>query len=331
MGYKLSINDFEKVFQALKEKYVIYAPSLIKGGGNFSSTDRVSYSEIKNIGDIEFNKKSNFSAKEVLLPIVQTLFYFTEDNYNIPKENDKEILIFLRSCDIHALRRTDDIYLRNGLIDPYYKAIRDKIKIVLLGCDKSFENCFCVSMNTNKSNDYDLYINLKGNLAYVDIKNPVFSSYFSASKAEPISPNHVTENVVKVTLPSNLNMSKVTSKFWDSYDSRCIACGKCNFVCPTCTCFSMQDIHYKDNSKSGERKRVWSSCQVDGYTNMAGGHSFRRKSSERMRFKVMHKIYDHKARFGYNMCIGCGRCDDACPQYISFSNCINSLGGENNE
>lgn len=41
---------------------------------------------------------------------------------------------------------------------------------------------------------------------------------------------------------------------WDEYDARCIACGKCNFVCPTCTCFTMQDIYYKENENVGERE-----------------------------------------------------------------------------
>ncbi|MDY6231135.1 4Fe-4S dicluster domain-containing protein, partial [Peptostreptococcus porci] len=75
----------------------------------------------------------------------------------------------------------------------------------------------------------------------------------------------------------------------------------------------------------GERRRVWASCQVDGYTNIAGGHSFRNKQGERMRFKTMHKIHDFKERFGMNMCVGCGRCDDMCPQYISFSSAIEKL------
>ena len=55
-------------------------------------------------------------------------------------------LIFLRSCEIHSVRRIDDIYLRNGFEDIYYKKIREKAKFVLIGCEKSFENCFCVSM-----------------------------------------------------------------------------------------------------------------------------------------------------------------------------------------
>lgn len=112
---------------------------------------------------------------------------------------------------------------------------------------------------------------------------------------------------------------------WNEYDSRCIACGRCNFVCPTCTCFTMQDIFYTDNGKVGERRRVWASCMVDGYTDVAGGESYRKKYGQRMRFKVLHKVLDFKQRSGYHMCVGCGRCDDICPEYISFSNSINKL------
>ncbi|MCC8177608.1 MAG: 4Fe-4S dicluster domain-containing protein [Cloacibacillus sp.] len=67
------------------------------------------------------------------------------------------------------------------------------------------------------------------------------------------------------------------------------------------------------------------SCMADGFTDVAGGGSYRKKSGERMRFKTLHKIYDFKERFGYQMCVGCERCDDACPEYISFSHCINRL------
>lgn len=87
----------------------------------------------------------------------------------------------------------------------------------------------------------------------------------------------------------------------------------------------MQDIFYKDNPNNGERRRVWASCMVDGYTDMAGGHSFRKDKGDRMRFRVMHKVYDFNKRFGYHMCVGCGRCDDACPEYISFSTAVNKL------
>ena len=64
---------------------------------------------------------------------------------------------------------------------------------------------------------------------------------------------------------------------------------------------------------------------IDGYTNVAGGGQYRKTAGERMRFKVLHKVWDFRQRFGYDMCVGCGRCDDVCPEYISFATCVNKL------
>ena len=75
----------------------------------------------------------------------------------------------------------------------------------------------------------------------------------------------------------------------------------------------------------GERRRVSGSCMIDGYTDVAGGGQYRKTNGERMRFKVLHKIHDFRARTGYDMCVGCGRCDMVCPEYISFSNIINKV------
>ena len=80
-----------------------------------------------------------------------------------------------------------------------------------------------------------------------------------------------------------------------------------------------------DDSAVGERRIVWAGCHVDGFSDMAGGHRFRDNKGERMRFKTMHKINDFYRRFSSHMCVGCGRCDDVCPEYISFSKCINRL------
>ncbi|MBM6837072.1 anaerobic sulfite reductase subunit A, partial [Clostridium saudiense] len=218
-------------------------------------------------------------------------------------------------------------YLRNGFEDPFYKKIREKAKFILIGCENSFENCFCVNMGTNKTEEYDMYLKVNGNEVILDVKDAGLDqvvSKFENTSVE-VTPDFVTENEVKVNIPENITLDIMKSKMWDEYSERCIACGRCNFVCPTCTCFTMQDIFYKENEKSGERRRVWASCQVDGYTNMAGGHSFRNDKGQRMRFKTLHKVYDYKKRWGYHMCVGCGRCDDICPEYISFSNCINKL------
>ena len=326
MGYKLDKSDFQNLIDNLKKDYYLYAPKMFKGTGTFSDTDIVRYASISNIDDIEFHKKSNYSFKESILPITQTLFYFTEDEVKEANiERDKGALIFLRSCDLHAVTRLDQIYLKNGYEDYYYKRLRDKVKFVLIGCSESFDNCFCVSMNSNKCDEYDLAVNARDNHFEIDCKNSDFKALLSSYQELDVKADYVKENDIKVKVPDNLSLDIYKSKMWDEYDTRCINCGRCNFVCPTCTCFTMQDIFYTDNGKVGERRRVHASCMVDEYTDVAGGGAYRKKNGERMRFKVMHKVFDYKKRNGYTMCVGCGRCDDACPEYISYSNCINKL------
>lgn len=327
MGYCLNKDNMNNVIKKWSKDYCIFAPKCSPGGGAFSETDVVRYGQVVSVEEIVFDKKSNFSFKEVLLPISQTLFYFTEDSVKEADGPEKKVIIFLRSCDLHAVKRLDEIYLRNGFEDFYYKRIRENTKFILMGCDKSFDNCFCVDMETNIIDSYDASIDYKDGNYLIDNKCNEFEKYFEDSSAQKleVTPSYVTKNEVRVNIPDNITLNIIKSKMWDEYDSRCINCGRCNFVCPTCTCFTMQDIYYTDNGKVGERRRVWASCMVDGYTDVAGGGSYRKNNGQRMRFKTLHKVYDYKKRNGYHMCIGCGRCDDICPQYISFSNCINKL------
>lgn len=332
MGYQLSKEKANGIFYQWSEKYDIFAPRLMEGEGCFSDTDIVRYGKVSSLDDIEWNKKSDYSFKEVLLAINETLFYFTEDQTTIPKGPDKDILIFLRSCDLHAVKRLDQIYLKNGFEDFYYARVRERAKFVLMGCESTCASGFCVSMGTNQSDNYDAYVKVDGDTVYMDLKwSDLEETVAPDAQNVDVTPDYVTENVEKVTLPKNLSNESFTKEIWKEYGARCIKCGRCNFVCPTCTCFTMQDIFYKDNEKVGERRRVWASCQIDGYTDMAGGHGFRKDQGDRMRFKVMHKIYDYEKRFGYPMCVGCGRCDDVCPEYISYSNCVNRLAKEESE
>ena len=338
MGYQLSKTKADDLFQQWAKKYDIFAPVLKEGEGCFSDTDIIRYDKVNSLDEIEWNRKSDYSFKEVLLAINETLFYFTEDQTTVPKGPEKDILIFLRSCDLHAVKRLDQIYLQNGFEDFYYARVRERAKFVLMGCETTCASGFCVSMGTNKSDHYDAYVKVDQDTVYMDVKFSELNADVCAAamegeeiKVSDVIPDFVTENKEKVTLPKNLSNDSFTNEIWQEYGARCIKCGRCNFVCPTCTCFTMQDIFYRDNENVGERRRVWASCQIDGYTEMAGGHGFRKNQGDRMRFKVMHKIYDFEKRFGYPMCVGCGRCDDVCPEYISYSNCVNRLAKEESE
>lgn len=328
MGFHVNNTVLNTIFETWQTEYNIYAPRKYPDGGRFSDTDCIHYGKIDTAEEIIFDKKSEYSFKEFLTPVSQTLFFFTEGETKEADIPQRKAIIFLRSCDLHALKRLDDMYLCNGPADYYYSRLRENIKIVLMGCEHSFENCFCVSMGTNRSSNYDMSIDRQADGTYlIDCKDADWEKQFAAAGCvqQEVSPSYVIENSITVTVPENLTAEAAGSKMWDDYDSRCINCGRCNFVCPTCTCFTMQDLFYSENGKAGERRRVWASCMVDGFTDVAGGGSCRQKNGQRMRFKVLHKVLDYKQRNGYHMCVGCGRCDDICPEYISFSNCVNRL------
>ena len=154
--------------------------------------------------------------------------------------------------------------------------------------------------------------------------------YFEGKTAEDYTPSFPTENKTKVTLPEIPNKEVLTKlkehPMWNEYNKRCISCGSCTVCCSTCTCFTTTDIAYNENGSIGERKRTSASCQIEGFTDMAGGHSFRNTAGDRMRYKVLHKFHDYKERFkDYHMCVGCGRCISRCPEFISITATVDKM------
>ncbi|MEG0284126.1 MAG: anaerobic sulfite reductase subunit AsrA [Erysipelotrichales bacterium] len=325
MGYKLNKQNFDEYLNNLAKSYNFYAPVCKEKAGRYSDTDLVIYEQVKSFDEMCWDVKSDFSAKDVLLPLNDTLFYFSETEYKKPENKMKPSLIFLRSCDLHAIKRTDQIYLYNKFEDIYYKEKRDLVKFVVVGCQSEFDNCHCVDFKSNYSDDYAMGLNIREDGFEIDIKDSEIDKPQRGNEIEFLI-DYIKESSTKVNIPEKVELDKViNASIWGEYSTRCIACGACNFVCPTCTCFTMQDIFYEDNSNVGERKRVMASCEVDGFCDMAGGHTFRADKADRMRFKVLHKVSDFKERFGYDMCVGCGRCDDICPEHINFANTVNKL------
>lgn len=333
MAYGLQKEELRQLFEMWNRDYVVYGPKKMPGEGMYSDTDVIRYQELKSFEELEWEHKSAYSFKEAILPITQILFYFTESEMKEAEpERQKPAILFVRSCDIHALKRLDEIYLKNRYEDRYYSRLRENVKLVLLGCGQSCENGFCVSMGTNRTEHYDAALNIRRveepiSIQLIPGRWPALEEWLAVQNLPKTEaqPDFVTENHVTVRIPEHCGPEHVKAGLWKDYDSRCVACGRCNFVCPTCTCFTMQDIFYQDNDRAGERRRVHASCMVDGYTDVAGGGCYRGSKGERMRFKVLHKISDFKKQFGYQMCVGCGRCDDICPEYISFSACVNRL------
>ena len=171
MGYVLTKEAFDKALKKLAEERLIYAPVLKVGEGRFTDTDVVRYDYVTELSQIELSKKSDYAFKEILTPLSETLFFFTENEVKTADRDSREVIVFLKSCDMHAVRRLDQIYMNNVFVDPFYKEIRDRIKFVLIGCQKSGADCFCVDMGTNRTTEGYLFsVDVIGDEIHCDVK-----------------------------------------------------------------------------------------------------------------------------------------------------------------
>ena len=327
---KITLNVIEIFLGNLKKDYDIYAPVRKVGAGRLSGTDLVTYGYIESVSEIVFDEKTFFSAKDFMFPLREVMFKSSNGDLIEEKTAIRPAILFLRSCDIHALRILDLMFLKSGGgEDPYYKKRREKIKIFLLECPQAFENCYCVSLGTNTTQDYSVFIRKGVESCAIQIKDQEFAGYFpnieSCEELDNIQPFFSQKDSLTINIPDKIDERIFKHEIWDEYSKRCIACGRCNTSCPTCTCFTVQSIPDADDPGIFYRTRVWSSCQVADFSRLAGNHNFRVDIGQRMRYKVLHKISDFKKRNGFHMCTGCGRCDDVCPEYISMAKSINKM------
>lgn len=331
MGFSLSVPQADAVLHALKQDYRVYAPKRFPKQGRYSDTDIIRYAEIEDFAEIVWDTKSDYPAKEVITPIQQAIFYFTEDEYRASKAKTKPILLLAWPCDINAQRIQARIYAGNGGYDDlYYTRVRELVKFAVMDCNGGDDTCFCVSMGTNCTDDYALALKFSADQLLVQVADESFAHYFQDMPQTDYTHTFVERNELQVTVPDlsdkEIRKALKTHPMWQEYNSRCISCGACTVACSTCTCFTTRDIIYGDNPEVGERRRVTASCQIAGFDQMAGQREFRSTAADRMRYKVLHKFHDYKARFGEeHMCVGCGRCTHRCPELISITATVNKV------
>ena len=266
MGYKIDSLTMDRILDALSKEYRVFAPKWDKAKKN------VRFSLIRSVSEIVTDRQSDFSTKEVYYPISQVMMYFRSDvveEEQLPDE--RKALIIARPCDINAIRRLDQVFLKNGEPDFYYARMRQQVRFALLECRESFENCFCVSMGSNQTDDYCMAFRFEkaedgtAGDTFVEIKDAAFAPYFDnvcgSDSAIDFTPEFVTENKKVMHAPeiSRANLKAISDmEYWKQFDERCIGCGGCNTVCGTCTCFDTSDVLYTEGSREGERRRIWS-------------------------------------------------------------------------
>jgi len=205
MGKRLNSDEMQTIFEILQKSYDVYGPKIYQGTGCFSDTDIVRYGLLNSWEELVWDQKSDYSFKEVLFPVSETILYFTEDEMKTADGVARQRLIFLKSCDFHALKRLDEMYLKNGAEDYYYRRMRENTVFAVMGCKESGKNCFCVSMGTNRCEEYDMYIFPDEKGCYMELRCrelEVLLWDYGQNAQEKL--NFVEKNEIHVEIPENL-------------------------------------------------------------------------------------------------------------------------------
>jgi ferredoxin len=294
-----------------------------------------------------------FDAVNTLLPPKDMLFPQTEKMYRYgfaadgsayiePLHDDDERIIFgIRPCDMRSIELMDDVFLTKGFVDDFYASRRAKLTTVAIACNSVKESCFCDSMGLSPTSapaaDILLY---EGSDAYQVVAqsengNLTLAGWISHLQegsveggAEPAAGR--TAEPPSTSCSLRVDFAGVKQKLdamfdhpiWEQISKKCISCGTCAYVCPTCHCF---DISQGKNPTCDERFRCWDSCMFSKYTEMAGRHNPRAQKIERVRNRFMHKLCYFEDRYGKTLCVGCGRCIDACPVLLEISLLIDTV------
>jgi sulfhydrogenase subunit beta (sulfur reductase) len=253
-----------------------------------------------------------------------------------PRAPPRYAFLGARSCEISAMGILDRVLLQNAHPDPGDRARREDVFVVAVQCGEAGGTCFCVSMGTGPTADagYDLaltevledgrhYFVLdagteRGAAVLGDLpSDPAATGEVGAAEAAHARAaadmgRELDTDGIKDLLYGNLEHPR-----WDEVADRCLTCGNCTMVCPTCFCTTVEDVTDLAGDHV-ERRQSWDSCFTVDYSQMHGG-AVRSSNKARYRQWMTHKLATWIDQFGSSGCVGCGRCITWCPVAIDLT------------
>ncbi len=253
--------------------------------------------------------------------------------------------IGVRACEIRAIAIQDQVLLEGPHVDPHYQLRRARAFILAVNCGKAGGTCFCVSMGTGPcvKSGFDVALTEltdAGEPIYVaEAGSPIGAEVLSILPGRAAQPAEIEAAEAAVARAAatmgrsmetegirDLLMSNLDHSRWDDVAERCLTCGNCTMVCPTCFCTSVEDASDLSGEKAS-RWRRWDSCFTMDFSYIHGG-SVRSSPKSRYRQWMTHKLASWIDQFATSGCVGCGRCITWCPVGIDITEEARAIRGE---
>jgi sulfhydrogenase subunit beta (sulfur reductase) len=322
--------SLEKLYSKLSSTRKVYAPIV-------ASDKQVEFIYNPCFADITFDHiRSTLSVKNIVFPKVENLLYFTNTKTestitDIDLSKIPEVVLWgAHPCDTAAFDILRSIFCWD-IKDEFFTRRLEKLLVIGFSCHQSDEYCFCTSVglapNSSKGSDI-LLTKLQNGDYHADFLTEKGNELLLSSPDffDPVSDQKPMVAEVKMKFNHEQVTKKLTKAFehpfWIENSLRCIGCGACAYVCPTCACFDIQD---ETKGKNGKRYRSWDSCGFGLFTLHTSGHNPREVQSQRWRQRIMHKFSYMPDRNESLGCVGCGRCSSGCPVDMNIAEQLETL------
>ncbi len=290
---------------------------------------------------IDYGNTRN-APKQFLFPAREEIMKYTRVGRDlvlseVESPRAEVVLFAVRPCDARSFFLLDMLFDQaEKYQDPHYIDRREKTTVISLACvHPPYGTCFCTAVDGSpvSKEGTDIMLTDLGDGYLAEFLTPKGESWLpkfgelavadsaAASKQDNIATQAAREiKPIQATgeIKSILDRS-FEHAFWDTIHGKCLKCGTCTYLCPTCHCF---DINDERQGADGVRIRNWDSCMFPLFTRAASGHNPRTSQKERWRQRVMHKFKYYPDNFGAMACVGCGRCVRHCPVNIDIRKII---------
>ncbi len=331
----ISKKDIASLLERLIAKYETFAPVKREG--------LVLFEAIGSGSDAFLDyQNSKMPPKGILFPQSETLFNYhsTKGTAEIevsPSPEKPQLIFGIRPCDARSLMLLDKVF-DGECKDPYYINRRANTVVVSIGCTTPRTSCFCTAVGGGP------FLTEGSDLLLIDIGNEYLVQTVTDKGTQLLkdAPELGDAGEDKLSLARQVigtagaSMSpalkveglkeKLDSLFadpaWDLLSEKCLGCGVCTYLCPTCHCFDIVD---EAVGSDGERIRIWDSCQFPLFTLQASGVNPRPTVKERFKQRIMHKFGYFVDNHGLFACVGCGRCVIECPVNLDIRQVLSTV------